>query len=264
MFVLSYVRFTSTRKVYYIIFSLFFWEDIIRYRKICRNSSDEDVKEFTGRVIEQYIMEGSKYQINIPDKMVKDIQMKFDSNNIEISIFDDAFDEITKIIRENCCSSFLLSKHAKMAKQVLDWLRGLEDLSVELQEAVKTKICEKRIINKNYAESFTHTVGSNNSKLTHESETSKRHLNAYFSVFSKEEEEIVNALSKLETYKPLSGKSLCKGVSIVKGVSNIVKSSRAKDDSYYKKILSSRLNTPTKNIKMSISSTLSPSQTSGK
>lgn len=175
--------------------SLFFWEDVNRLKKMCANASDEQIKDYCERMVDRYIKNDAYYQINIDATMQHEIENECKSKPSPF-IFDKAYDEITSLIRQNCCSSFVLSKHATTAKQLLKWFSVFDELSVELKEAVQKKIEAIRIENKNYAQSHTTTMNTHNTLKNHISQHI-HHEKVPFSVFAKDEEEVAEAENKI-------------------------------------------------------------------
>lgn len=137
--------------------NLLFWEDITRFKTIAKSADSSQLLEYCQRIQNRYISDSSPYQINIAHDLRNSIESRIDSGDVDADIFDAAYDEIANLIRQNCCSSFLLSKHANTAKQMLQWFKGFEDLTPELKEAIKKKISHLRIDNLHRAQSFTGT-----------------------------------------------------------------------------------------------------------
>lgn len=122
--------------------NILFYDDVMKFKR--KNDIDLDV--FGKTIIEKYINIGSKYEINISDKQREKILKKYRENGINKHIFNESFEEIGSLIRQNCCGDFLLSNYSKLAKDLLDWYNVYDELQEDIKEAIKDKINQKNYI----------------------------------------------------------------------------------------------------------------------
>lgn len=116
--------------------NILFYDDVMKFKR----KNDIDLDAFGKTIIEKYINIGSKYEINISDKQREKILKKYRENGITKHIFNESFEEIGSLIRQNCCGEFLLSSYSKLAKDLLDWYNVYDELQEDIKEAIKDKI----------------------------------------------------------------------------------------------------------------------------
>lgn len=129
------------------------------------------------RINDRYFNEDKATFLEIDEGFIKDTVDSIASSKISLSVFDSTFDEVTRIIKEECCTSFVVSAHFAKAKRMLLWFKYFEELGADFQKAIK-----QRVMYENIDDEESSIFG----KIFHK----KRAANRFSSVFTKEEENL--------------------------------------------------------------------------
>lgn len=126
--------------------NIYYFLDSIKFYKYGNNQmcNLKKLHVYAQKIIDRYIKDGSKYQINISSTLKDEILKSYNIVNPDVSMFEKVDQEVFHLIVQNCGQSFLASIHATKAKDLMRWFNGFEAMNPELQDAVVEKIVAYR------------------------------------------------------------------------------------------------------------------------
>lgn len=125
-----------------------FFLDINIYRKLCRNANIDTVKDYSFRILDEYFNEDRKSLLSIDEGFIIDTVDTVNSENLDITAFDSAYEETLRIISEEYCPSFVISTHFAKAKSLMLWFNQFEELTPEFQKSIKQKVMYEEVYHK--------------------------------------------------------------------------------------------------------------------
>lgn len=122
--------------------NIYYFLDSIKFFKIANNPNTDKkkLKVYTQKMIDKYIKDDGKYQVNISDSLKEEILKTAAEQEPDHQLFEKVDEEVLQLIIQNCGQSFLGSIHASKAKDLLRWFNGFEQMNPELQDAVVEKV----------------------------------------------------------------------------------------------------------------------------
>eukprot|EP00475_Leptophrys_vorax_P030361 TRINITY_DN45433_c0_g1_i1.p1 TRINITY_DN45433_c0_g1~~TRINITY_DN45433_c0_g1_i1.p1 ORF type:complete len:472 (-),score=98.53 TRINITY_DN45433_c0_g1_i1:61-1383(-) len=89
--------------------NLLFYEDVERFKHICKDSPEARVKEKAKNLFDKYLAKNAPYQINLDADTVRDLRTMYFSGNVTPTMFDEAQKEILDLMEKDTFRRFLQS-----------------------------------------------------------------------------------------------------------------------------------------------------------